>query len=246
MRFADLGSGDYRRGVARLAERLVEANMKAEEANVASAASALESLVEDASDDSPGLLDQLATTEETLPQLKTTVEDIGQEIELIGQIMQDAAADMERGTSQGKGFAARLAVARRVSQEMREPAERVWSFGNDFASQLHQVDAGIRAMIEGGAIEARESPVSLAGLCTFFDSVRELSNSVDEGLSGIQSMIEAISPVEAMSRDLRDPLRRLRQGLTLMLEAREVAGEWVKLIEDTGIDCDDVADESSS
>jgi hypothetical protein len=54
-------------------------------------------------------------------------------------------------------------------------------------------------------------------------------------------MIDAISPVEAMSRDLRDPLRRLRQGLTLMVEARDVTDEWVEMIEGTGIDCDDFA-----
>ena len=39
--------------------------------------------------------------------------------------------------------------------------------------------------------------------------------------------------------DLRPPLRRLKQGLTLMLEAREVTDEWVRLMDETGIDCDD-------
>ncbi len=50
-------------------------------------------------------------------------------------------------------------------------------------------------------------------------------------------MIDAISPLEAMSRDLRNPLRRLRQGLTLMVETRKVTDEWVELIEGTDIDC---------
>ena len=67
LRFAELDSSDYRRGVARLAQRLVEANREAEEANVAAAAAGLETAVED-EDDSAGLLDQLAAAEGSLPQ----------------------------------------------------------------------------------------------------------------------------------------------------------------------------------
>ena len=51
-------------------------------------------------------------------------------------------------------------------------------------------------------------------------------------------MINAITPVEKMSRDLRPVLRRLRQGLTTMVEAREVTDEWVHLIDRSGIICD--------
>lgn len=124
---------------------------------------------------------------------------------------------------------------------MREPTERIWSFGNEFASQLHQIDMGIRAIIERAPSEVRESSESRSEVCSFFHVVHELSASAREALEGIQSMIDAISPVEAMSRDLRDPLRRLRQGPTLMVEAREVTDEWVELIEGTGIDCDGIA-----
>jgi len=128
----------------------------------------------------------------------------------------------------------------RLSQRMRELAEKVWSFGNEFASQLHQIDAGLRVIIERAPGEVRENPQSMTEVCTFFESIRELSAAAREGLGAIQSMIDTISLVEAMSRDLRDPFRRLRQGLTLMVEAREVADEWVELIEDTGIDFDGV------
>jgi DNA repair ATPase RecN len=237
LRFSDVGSSDYRRGVVRLAQRLVEANRKAEEANVAATALELETSEEDA-DDSPGLLDRLAATEETLPQWQMTLQAITEEIQAIGQIMQEATADMERGNAQGKGFAARLATARRISQRMREPAENVWSLGNEFASQLHEIDEGFRTIIELAPSEVHENPESRTEVCTFFRAIRELSASARDGLGAIQSMIDAISPAEAMSRDLRDPLRRLRQGLTLMVEAREVTDEWVEMIESTGIDCD--------
>lgn len=244
LRFSDVDSGEYRRGVVRLAQRLVDANRKAEEANGAAAAVKLEPSVED-TDDSPGLLDQLTTAEEALPEWQVTLEAISQEIQLVGQIMQETTADIERGNAQGKGFAARLTIARKLSQRLHEPAENIWSLGNEFVSQLHKIDPGFRAIIEQAPIEARDNPESQANFCTFFQAIRELSDAARGGLKSVQGMIEAISPVEAMSRDLRDPLRRLRQGLTLMVEAREVIDEWVGMIEGTDLDCDNFSGTSS-
>jgi hypothetical protein len=51
-------------------------------------------------------------------------------------------------------------------------------------------------------------------------------------------MIDAIHPVEGMSRDLRTPLRTLRRGLTSMYESRKVMMAWVTAIEETGLECD--------
>jgi DNA repair ATPase RecN len=157
--------------VARLAQRLVGANKKADEANIPAAALELEPATEDG-DDSPGLVDQLAATEETLPRWSETLEAISEEITQIGSIVQEAADEIESSDKQGKGFAARLTIARRLSQRMREPSEKVWSFGNDFASQLHQVDAGLRAMIELAPNEVDENPEARSDICDFLNRLR--------------------------------------------------------------------------
>lgn len=241
LRFLDVDSSEYRRGVARLAQRLVDANMRVEETNVAAAASTQGLEWQEDTDDPPGRLDQLAAAEEALPQWQTTLEAIEEEITSIGQIMEDGSADIERGNAQGKGFAARLTIARKLSQSLREPSENVYSLGNKFASQLHQIDPGFRAIIEQAPAEIRDDPATQTEACSFFEMIRELSASAHEALQSMQEMIDAISPVEAMSRDLRDPLRRLKQGLTLIVEARDVIGEWVQMIDASGIDCDDAS-----
>lgn len=247
LRFADVHSAEYRRGVARLAQRLVEANRRAEEANVAAAARELESAVGEAedSDDSPGRLDLLAAAEDTLPQWLATLEGITREITSVGDIVGEAGEEMKRGDSRGKGFAARLTTARKLARSLREPTENIYSLGNTFASQLHQIDPGFRAIIGEAPSEIRDDPEAQSGLCGFFQSIRQLSASAEEALQSLQGMIDAASPGESLSRDLRNPLRRLRQGLTLVIEGREVIDEWVALIEDTGIDCDGVAGATS-
>jgi len=240
LRFVDVSSEAYRRGVARLATRLVEANRQLDKANVTATALQFEPLVE-MQDDSPGFLDRMATVEETLPKLAETVESIGRDIEHIGQVMREAAADIQRSDKQAKGFTARLIVARKVAHLLTEPAERIWSFGNAFASQLHEVDQGIRLIIERSTVEVQQNPDSRVAVCTFFEAIRSMSANANVGLTSMQGMIDAIGPIEKISRDLRPVLRRLRQGLTTMVEGREVSDEWVQLIERAGIPCDDLA-----
>ncbi|MBI2884324.1 MAG: toll/interleukin-1 receptor domain-containing protein [Candidatus Methylomirabilis oxyfera] len=239
LRFADLSAESYRKAVARLAARLVEANRQVETVDVATIALEAEEATVGSEDDSPGYLDRVASAEDTLPKLVETIEAIGRDIELIGQTMQEAIADIQRGAPQAKGFAARLLVARKVARQLAEPADRVWSFGNEFVSQLHEVDQGFRAIIERAASEVQQNPDSKTAVCAFFAAVRSMSTSAHVGLGSAQGMIDAIGPIEKMSRDLRPVLRRLRQGLTTMVEAREVSDEWLHLIERSGISCDD-------
>ena len=237
LRFVETTSEGYRRGVARLASRLVEANRRAEETNVAvvpqKAAVADENM-----DDSPGSIDRLANAEVTLEEWPKTLEAMTQDIQLIGQIMQAGTADIQRATSQGKGFSARLIVARQLATQMSEPTEHIWSLSNEFVTQIHDVDEGFRTIIERAPIEIAENPNARENFCAFFESVRNLTTSAQYALGSIQSMINSIEPLEKMSRDMRPVLRRLRQGLTILVESMEVSDEWVRLIESSGIACE--------
>ena len=239
LRFADIASEGYRRGVARLVKRLVEANRQIERAT--STTTSLQSQVETPSDetvdDSPGFLDKVATAEETLPKLTQTLKAISQDIELTGQMAREATADIKRGEKQGQGFAARLVVVRKMARQLVDPAERIWLSSNKFTSQFHDVDEGFRAIIERAPSELQRIPESKDAVCNFFNIVRSMSESAYNGLTSTQGLIESISPLEATARDLRPVLRRLRQGLTTMVEAREVSDEWIQLINSSGIVC---------
>ena len=239
-RYLDVASEGYRRGVADLARRLVAANKHAEEANVAETALSLGSIPEDEEDTSPGLLDRVAGAEEALPQWNETLVAIGREIENIGRVMQEATAEMSPGGGTGRqGFAQRLAVARRVARQLSEPVDRISTSGNAFATQLQEVDEGLRAIIEQATTEIGENPETKSQFCQFAAMVRDLSQKAHDGLTSVQQMIDAIAPIEKASRDLRPVLRRLRQGLTVMVGGREVTDGWVRLLDNCGVDCTD-------
>lgn len=193
----------------------------------------------DDTDNAPGLIDRMAAAEEALPKWQETLQSLKSSIESIGQVMTEAKADVDRADAQSKGFAGRLVVARRVAGKLKEPVDRIWSDSNEFVSQLHQVDDGLRALIDQAAAEVQGAPDSRPAVCEFFETIRQLSASAHEGLESVRQMIESIAPVESMSRDLRPPLRRLREGLTTMVEAQEVTDEWIQLIERAEVDCSD-------
>lgn len=237
LRFKDPASEDYRGGVAQLAARLVEANRRAEQTDIADTARRLDKGIDESDDDSPGLIDRVARAEEALPELSDTLEAITEQIELVGQGVQEASSDMENTSTQRKGFAHRLVIAKRLARTLSEPSEKVWALSNDYASELHDFDVGIRAIIELAQAELKGHPESKQEVCKFFHALQALSATSSKSFDEIQQFIDAIAPVEKMSRDLRPRLRRLRQGLTIMIEARELTDNWVSLIEASGIDC---------
>lgn len=233
LRFSERKSAEYRRGVSELAGRLVSAN--------AEAARALTPLVtanrtaQDGEDDQPGLMDRMADAEEAMPNWAVTVERIGKVIEQLGPLMDAATERIEAADKQGKGFAGRLAVTRKLARDLAVPADEIVDLGNQFAQELAAVDSGIRAIIEVAPEAAASDADERRQVEELFTTIRGLSEASETGLGQVASMIEEMAPIERMSRDLREPLRRMRQGLTSMIEGRQITTAWVQLIDATGL-----------
>ncbi len=238
LRFSDVSSEGYRRGVARLATRLVEANKQAEKVTPVTTTQ-IEEISEDGIDESPGSMDLLASSEETLQKLPETLNAITTDINLIGQIMRESTSDIERANKQGKGFSARLIVARQAATKLSEPTERIWSLSNVYASQIHDVDAGFRIIFEHAPTEIKDNPETKIHFCNFFEMTRKMADASEGAIESFQKMFTASEPLEKMSRDLRPVLRRLKQGLTNLIESTGVSREWIHLIEVSGIMCED-------
>ncbi|MFL5797402.1 MAG: TIR domain-containing protein [Actinomycetota bacterium] len=237
-RFAARDSEAYRRAVAGLAERLVKANVEAEQVSLAELAIERDRAPGGEPDESPGLLDRLAAAETAMPAWTETLTALGTEIQQLGQFMEEGATETRRADARGGGFAGRVAVARRLAQRLGEPSERIYGLGNEFASHMHTVDEAFTTIIQLAPSQVEADAESRTQICEFFQSLREMSHSVEEGLVALQALLDLLGSIESASRDLRPPLRRMRQGLTNMFEAREVTQEWIQLIDQTGIDCE--------
>lgn len=230
LRFADPTSPEYRMAVGRLAKRLSDANEAVAKVDVSAAAAQVAEVSER---EELGIFDRMLLAEETMPLWAETVSEIGKEIEAIGSLMRKGTADLGIADKRGKGFAGRLAVLRQIAGELEEPANRISSFGEQFASQMNDVDQGVTIMIERLPAEVQEGSADATEMQKFFESIRVMAKASDEGLGALKGMIDSIDPIQKMSRDLRPPLRTLRHGLTVMYEGRQVISSWVSLIDET-------------
>ena len=235
-RFEDRHSGEYRSAVDRLARELVRRVSAVERADIVTAAQEAE---DSASSDETegGTLDKLALLEQAMPRWSETLEAIGKEIEQIGSLMARGTADLEQGEKMGKGFAARLSVARRVANELEKPIARIDNLAQEFVVDLNHIDTGVRILLGQAEVETTDDPEAVSTYCDLTDSIRDLSASAHDGLGSVEGMISAIGPIEKMSKDMRAPVRRLRHSLVSMLEAREITDSWLEAIEHVDLGC---------
>ncbi|GAB3221751.1 hypothetical protein GCM10027447_07820 [Glycomyces halotolerans] len=226
-RFADIESGQYRKAVGELAKRLVLANAAAEKST---ATIALEGLEIDGQDE-PGALDKLGSMEESFPQMTTILLGAADAIQEIGELVREATAEIGSNTNPKAVLATRLRVARGLASSLSEPSGQIRSLGNDFSSSLNEVDEGVRLIIERAPEEANKNPEATEQFLSFFQALRDMMIQAEAGLGAVANMIEKIEPVEKLSRDLRKPLRTLREGLTLFVDGLAVMRGWISLIE---------------
>lgn len=233
LRFSAATSAEYRQAVAGMAARLADANARADATDVALVVTA----DDEPTDDTPGFADLMAKAESTLPEWGETMNAIVEAIEEVGEVMARGSDAINDPKAQSKGFAWRLTILRRVASELKAPADKIQEQANTFTSQLNDVDAGVMEAIPRIAAEVEGDSNLKDDACDIFALLRSLSDSADENLGQLKSMIDAIQPIEAMSRDLRAPLKTLRRGLTSMYESRKVMNAWVSAIEETGLEC---------
>ena len=243
LRYEDVGSKAYRKAVSRLAERLITANSHAE--SVPFTERLLLPLYgsEADIDESPGTLDRLASFEEVIPRLNETLDHLSDEINEVGRIMIDTKNDLDSRTAQGQGFGHRIIVARLTAQKLEDPSQKMLTLSNGFLSQLHTYDDGVHALTEHISANKPSNTEDIEGIRSFFSLLRELASTARESLSGVEGMLNAIIPLEKMSRDLRPPLRVLRQSLTLFCEGVEITDQWIMLISECQVNLNSTADE---
>jgi len=240
LRFADTSSGEYRKAVADLAQRLVDANREilSQELSQAETDQAVSS-TGSSDDDEPGLIDLIAAGEVALPAWAETVTVLGNEMTEFNALAEGATREIQEADRSGKGAAGRLAVARKFAKDLTGPADRILQLANNYASQSYDVDAAIRTLIAAAPDEVERDPSAKGMVCEFFNTITVMAQSAQDAIGGLSAMAEALGTAESLSRDLRPPLQKLRKGITIMIEASAVIEEWKRGIAYSPIDCSD-------
>jgi hypothetical protein len=170
----------------------------------------------------PGLLEILAEGEEAFPQFNDLVNRASPIIAAMGSYAEEATREIERNNTQGKGFAARLAVARKLAGQLEEPAGELEEIASSYQEALLKMDPMVRLMLtilDENPSQAREAPELL-------DSIEQMSNAAEEGLGAIDSFATTLRDSAKWSKDLRRPSSRIEKALRQMADARSIFRDW--------------------
>lgn len=241
LKFRDVNSEDYRRRVHAMAHHLAEVNKSLEKMNFDKATLLTAGEMEQQDDEALGTADRLARMEEVMGEdgLRDTLLKITDQIKSVGKVMNEGTLLIDKIEGRN-AFARRLQVIRKTGLNITNPTNELLILTNQFESQLHDIDEGIRVVIEQAPVEVAENPGTKKGFCELFEATKFASVSAHEALDAVQGMLDAAAPLEKISRDVRPVVRRLRQALTVMVEGREISDNWVTLIDASGIDCQEV------
>jgi hypothetical protein len=263
LRLVDAGSADHRSGVHRLAARLKDLTavvstrptpdppsssdpdqlvmVRESITNLGRSTQdiAERSKVDPSATEAPGFLDVLAEGEEALPRLNATTERIAEVMQQVGELAQKTAETTARSDAAGKGFAGRITAARSLARALAKPAQEVLDLGKDYASQLLLVDAAFRTLIEMSDLQAAAgiSADEKAAICEFFEAMRGMAREADSAIGEVITFSAILGDTASASRDLRAPARLIQDGLRYFSDGQAVIREWVRLIDESAIDC---------
>ena len=239
LRYSEVGSEALRRGVSELAGRIATANKELENSSHIRVYRGEDRRADgEEEEDTPGILDRLHSAEEKWFTLTDSLTSMVGQTQMIGTLMTEATAEVKKPRGGRSEFARRIAIARRLAKRSSGPTDKISTLANQFASQIHDVDEGVRTIVDQASTEIERDPELRDDFCRFSESIRELSEASQDGRRGCEQMIHSIVPLEGMSRDLRPVMRRLRLALTIMIEGIQVTEGWTELIDAVGIDCD--------
>lgn len=225
IRFHSRKSSIYRNAVWNIAQRLADANLAVEH-------SVDSQPKDDNEDDSlPGSLDFLAATETVLPESSKTLGLLSTEVMKVGDLMANSKAKINNNAKLGRGAAANLDTVKSLAGNLTEPALQIEKLGQQYTKQIHEVDGGIRILIESLRTDVKENPEKEKSSEQFFESLNNMYDSTEKCISILKSFLESLSSLEATSRDLRKPLKTIRKGLILFMEGADVIREWHNLAE---------------
>ena len=231
IRFMSLDSEGYRRAVDKLAKKLVAINKELENSGTNLLVNS-ELEADEEEDNSLGIVDKLAEFEDKLFEMPKITDQISENIGIVGQIMTDAINPIKNE----KSFRNRQSLTRKIAHDLNEPTNNIFNLSNQLSSSTQDVDVGYRIIIEQAPLNIEADPESRDDFCQLFKSVKSLAEASLLSINSAKEMLEALTSLENMSRDLRPVVKRLKQGITVFTDTAKVYETWLKMIEETGIE----------
>lgn len=182
----------------------------------------------DQADDEPGIIEHIAEGERAMPRLNETLQDLGKEIEHVGEVVTARDPQLQKAGQHGAGPT--LLVLGAIAKDLKDPASRIETLGREYTTELSKIDPAVLALIQ--LVETGHADHGDAS--ELFSSIRNMTAAAAEAVDMLREMLATMDEVAALSRDLRGPLRQMQEGLRNIVDGQAVLQEWDRRVASLG------------
>ncbi|MET7891803.1 hypothetical protein [Streptomyces mirabilis] len=155
--------------------------------------------------DVPGIVDRPARAEEQMESVLADVEAMGEAVLRIGEVAEECTPEMNSANEANLPASARLALVRKFSTAVAEPAAAFRASSVAFAERMADIEAGIHASLD--IIEDRSPAQRDEDMESFLHQVIEMVESTRSGTTHITEFGSSMRTVVGYSQLLRAPGR---------------------------------------
>jgi hypothetical protein len=181
-------------------------------------------------DDAPGILDLLAESETTLPELAPIILELGPSLEQLRQLAQATTNELKQSDAHGGGAAGRLKVAVKLAAQLRPTAEAIRKLGLRNADAVAKIDPGVNAMLD--EIEAQpDVAFQTEGIPEYVDGIRSIRRNGRTGADALKGTSDEWRVIAGYTRVLRPAVRDIQSGLRSFVDAQAIYEGWNKRLD---------------
>lgn len=219
---SDPGSAEWKRTMARLAERFASAFQKAEEAlsTIGEGPSPPKEEMgsADSPNDGPGLAELMVDLQAQIEEVTTASNELSDTITSLGAVAEQAPSLNENPSAKD------IQVwSLNLARSFRTPAERLDEAGNRLFVGTKGLDATM------ADLRHIASEMVQYGLAEQYNSMLDELSDIHTVQGQMEELLESIRPVEYMSVAIRKALSPARRGLTKVSDSIALIRNWERL-----------------
>lgn len=176
-----------------------------------------------------GLAERLAEMELALPRFVRSMLTLGEEQEGVTEEVREATEEMERLNRSGRGSAARLIVARKLSSRLEPYAERMEEAANSIRSDLSTIESGVRSMAQEVPSSDEEGVEDATR--QMIEATRTTLDAAVQASAAIEAMGASYAGVARTVSTMRPILNRLLGSSRVVNECHPRFAEWIAELE---------------
>lgn len=225
LRFADRSSSEYRRAVHALA---LELKRRVDDAERSESIAMVDEISrsDELSMNSPGVSEKMDDFESELLRWSDIVSGLASELDGVTKAVESGVSMVFNLDSKTQGYVSKMTVAHNVSSDISKPINTMMNLVNDYLAYLHKADSKSDRLLSQVDWAVSDGEIDESRYYKFRKEVQSMFDKTHDAIVNIQSLCQAMDPLEEASRELRTPLRDLKSVATVLEESSMIIESW--------------------